>query len=107
MSRLLLLIGIVLFSQFSHALELSPLSNKPYMGDLDVLKTKGTVRVLVSADLGFYYIEDGKPKGIVAEMLYHFEKAFARNTLTSMFKSSLYSEMICFPLYSLVMVMSP
>ena len=35
------------------------------MGDLDVLKTKGTVRVLVSADLGFYYIEDGKPKVIV------------------------------------------
>ena len=78
MSRLLLFIGIVLFSQFSHALELSPLSNKPYMGDLDVLKTKGTVRVLVSADLGFYYIEDGKPKGIVAEMLYHFEKSLRK-----------------------------
>ena len=74
MSRLLLFIGIMLFSQISHSLELSPLSNKPYMGDLDVLKTKGMVRVLVSADLGFYYIEDGKPKGIVAEMLYHFEK---------------------------------
>ncbi len=57
-----------LFSPLSNALELSPLSNQPYMGDLDVLKAKGTVRVLVSVDLGFYYIEDGKPKGIVAEM---------------------------------------
>ncbi|XNS78774.1 transglycosylase SLT domain-containing protein [Vibrio cyclitrophicus] len=73
MSRLLLFIGITLFSQLSYSLELSPLRNKPYVGDLDVLETKGMVRVLVSADLGFYYIEDGKPKGIVAEMLYHFE----------------------------------
>ncbi|WP_342356588.1 lytic transglycosylase F [Vibrio splendidus] len=77
-SRLLLFIWISLFSQLSYALELSPLSNEPYMGDLDVLKTKGTVRVLVSADLGFYYIEDGKPKGIVAEMLYHFEKSLRK-----------------------------
>lgn len=73
MSRLLLFIGITLFSQLSYSLELSPLRNKPYVGDLDELETKGMVRVLVSADLGFYYIEDGKPKGIVAEMLYHFE----------------------------------
>ena len=78
MSRLLLFIWVSLFSQLSYALELSPLSNKPYMGDLDVLKAKGTVRVLVSADLGFYYIEDGKPKGIVAEMLYHFEKSLRK-----------------------------
>ncbi|UJF20135.1 lytic transglycosylase F [Vibrio sp. SS-MA-C1-2] len=44
------------------------------MGDLDKLKQRGSIRVLVSADLGFYYIERGRPKGIVAEMLYHFEK---------------------------------
>nr|WP_299694643.1 lytic transglycosylase F [uncultured Vibrio sp.] len=55
------------------------MSNKPYVGDLDVLKTKGTVRVLVSADLGFYYIEDGRPKGILAETLYHFEKKLRQN----------------------------
>ncbi|MCV5688468.1 transporter substrate-binding domain-containing protein, partial [Escherichia coli] len=28
----------------------------------------------VSADLGFYYIEGGTPKGIGAELLAHFEK---------------------------------
>nr|WP_216611936.1 lytic transglycosylase F [Vibrio sp. RE86] len=60
------------------ALELSPLSSKPYLGDFQDLKKRGVIRVLVSADLGFYYIEGGKPKGIVAEMLYHFEKSIKK-----------------------------
>ncbi|MGB1320609.1 MAG: transglycosylase SLT domain-containing protein [Vibrio gallaecicus] len=77
-SRLILLILIVGFTPLLNALELSPLSNAPYVGDLDQLKKKGTVRVLVSADLGFYFIEDGKPKGIIAEMLYHFEKSLKK-----------------------------
>lgn len=77
-SRLILLILIVGFTPLLNALELSPLSHAPYVGDLDELKKKGTVRVLVSADLGFYFIEDGKPKGIVAEMLYHFEKSLKK-----------------------------
>lgn len=46
----------------------------PYTGDLDVIKEKNVLRVLVSADLGFYYIEGGTPKGIGAELLAHFEK---------------------------------
>ncbi|KGY12408.1 amino acid ABC transporter substrate-binding protein [Vibrio tubiashii] len=67
---LLLLISI----QSAYALSLSPLQKQPYFGDLAQLEKKGVIRVLVSADLGFYYIEDGKPKGILAELLYHFEK---------------------------------
>lgn len=58
----------------AHSLELSPLSAKPYTGDWPVLKDKGTLRVVVSADLGFYYVEGGRPKGIGAELLYHFEQ---------------------------------
>ncbi|GAL24126.1 transglycosylase Slt family [Vibrio variabilis] len=32
----------------------------------------------MSADLGFYYIEKGLPRGIGAEQLYHFEKHFKK-----------------------------
>ena len=63
------------FTSFpSVALELTPLSNDPYTGDLDSLTKRGVLRVLVAADLGFYYIDKGQPKGIGAEQLYHFEK---------------------------------
>ncbi|MGD8232491.1 transglycosylase SLT domain-containing protein [Vibrio sp. TRT 1302] len=58
----------------AQALSLSPLQKQPYFGDLSQLEKKGVIRVLVAADLGFYYIEDGRPKGILAELLYHFEK---------------------------------
>lgn len=63
------------------SLELSPLAQVPYVGDLDSLKKKGTVRVLVSADLGFYYIEKGQPKGIIAEFLHHFELHLRKNKI--------------------------
>ncbi|ANW23866.1 lytic transglycosylase F [Vibrio coralliilyticus] len=75
MSRTVLI--LVLFAAISHqaaALSLSPLQKDPHFGDLTELEKKGVIRVLVSADLGFYYIEGGKPKGILAELLYHFEK---------------------------------
>ncbi|WP_370447480.1 transglycosylase SLT domain-containing protein [Vibrio ouci] len=75
MVRITLIAILSLFSSSALALELSPLSSQPYVGDFEKLKKRGVVRVLVSADLGFYYIEGGKPKGIVAEMLYHFEKS--------------------------------
>ncbi len=52
------------FSHSSAALELSPLKSDPYVGDLETLKEKKAVRILVSADLGFYYIQNGKPKGL-------------------------------------------
>ncbi len=67
----------VLFIAFTSnvaALSLTPLQKAPYFGDLPSLEEKGIIRILVSADLGFYYVEDGKPKGILAELLYHFEK---------------------------------
>lgn len=74
MKALLLIIVFVVFSLPLRALELSPLNNTPYTGDLNILSEKRVLRVLVSADLGFYYIEKGQPRGIGAEQLYHFEK---------------------------------
>lgn len=78
MIKVVLLAIALSYSSFVFSLELSPLSSQPYKGDFSELKKRGVVRVLVSADLGFYYIEGGKPKGIVAEMLYHFEKSIKR-----------------------------
>ncbi|TKF96419.1 transporter substrate-binding domain-containing protein [Vibrio lentus] len=45
------------------------------MGDFDALQKKGVVRVLVSGDVGFYHIENGKPKGILAEQIHYFQQA--------------------------------
>lgn len=70
----LLLITLLLWGQPASSLTLSPLQQTPYLGDLPVLKKKGVIRILVAADLGFYYIEGGRPKGIIAELLFHFEK---------------------------------
>ncbi|MFV8458483.1 transglycosylase SLT domain-containing protein [Vibrio owensii] len=67
------------FSHSSSALELSPLKSEPYVGDLDTLKEKKAVRILVSADLGFYYIQNGKPKGIISELIYEFERHLRKN----------------------------
>lgn len=75
MSRVVLSLVLIWLSISSaSALSLSPLQKEPYFGDLPELESKGVIRVLVAADLGFYYVEDGKPKGILAELLYHFEK---------------------------------
>ncbi|HAS62639.1 MAG TPA: lytic transglycosylase F [Vibrio sp.] len=75
MLRILQLIILLLLTPYqSMALSLTPLSKDPHFGDLPTLEEKGVIRVLVSADLGFYYIEAGQPKGILAELLYHFEK---------------------------------
>lgn len=63
----------------SHALALYPLSTTPYTGGLKTIEKKKVIRVLVAVDLGFYYIEDGQPKGILAELLYHMEKYFKKN----------------------------
>ncbi|KAB2825061.1 lytic transglycosylase F [Aliivibrio finisterrensis] len=72
---------LILLPSIGFSLELSPLAQVPYTGDLDSLKKKGTVRVLVSADLGFYYIEKGQPKGIIAEFLHHFELHLRKNKI--------------------------
>ncbi len=68
------LIPCLTLPSLTSAIELSPLSNEPYQGDLPALQQHGVIRVLVAADLGFYYIQDGQPKGIIAELLNHFEK---------------------------------
>ncbi len=65
----------------SHALTLYPLSSSPYTGGLKVMEEKKVIRVLVAVDLGFYYIEDGQPKGILAELLYHMEEYFKKNKI--------------------------
>ncbi|WP_155483723.1 transporter substrate-binding domain-containing protein, partial [Vibrio campbellii] len=67
------------FSFSTPALELSPLRAEPYIGDLEVLKEKKAVRILVSADLGFYYIQNGKPKGIISELIHELERHLHKN----------------------------
>jgi hypothetical protein len=47
---------LLLIPSLAFSLELSPLAQVPYTGDLDSLKKKGTVRVLVSADLGHHNV---------------------------------------------------
>ncbi|MDG2996998.1 lytic transglycosylase F [Vibrio parahaemolyticus] len=70
------------FSHISVALELSPLKSEPYVGDLEKLKEKKAIRILVSADLGFYYIQNGKPKGIISELIYELERYLRKNKKT-------------------------
>jgi ABC-type amino acid transport substrate-binding protein len=60
------------------SIELAPLTNTSYLGDFDSLKKKGVIRVLVSTELGFYQIIDGKPIGIISEFLAHFERHLAK-----------------------------
>ncbi|OBT07276.1 lytic transglycosylase F [Vibrio sp. UCD-FRSSP16_10] len=67
------LFALVIISLPIQALELSPIQQATYTGDYKVIKEKGVVRALVAADLGFYYVEGGRPKGIIAEQLHHFE----------------------------------
>jgi hypothetical protein len=57
-----------------NAVQLAPLGGSKYVGDLAELEKKRVLRVLVAADLGFYYIEDGITKGIIADLLQHFEQ---------------------------------
>ncbi|CAH0527030.1 Membrane-bound lytic murein transglycosylase F [Vibrio hippocampi] len=78
MKAILLSLCVLLSSLPVSALELTPLGNTPYTGDLDTLVEKRVVRVLVSADLGFYYIEKGQPKGVGAELLSHFESSLQK-----------------------------
>jgi membrane-bound lytic murein transglycosylase MltF len=73
MKKQLLQLALLLFSGPLFALELSPISKSHSLGDFDKIVESGNLRVLVSADLGFYYIEKGRPKGIIAEQLAHFE----------------------------------
>ncbi len=75
-----LLLCCGLLSLGAWGLSLSPLQKDPYLGDMKTFIDKGVVRVLVSADLGFYYIEAGRPKGIIAELLYNYEQQLKRQS---------------------------
>ncbi|WP_328586592.1 transporter substrate-binding domain-containing protein [Photobacterium kishitanii] len=72
--RRLIALCLLLISFHANSIQLTPLSGTEYVGDLAELEKKRVLRVLVAADLGFYYIEDGITKGIIADLLQHFEK---------------------------------
>ncbi|MGR5078229.1 transglycosylase SLT domain-containing protein [Photobacterium swingsii] len=77
---ILLLISITLLTTTAKAIEISPIPTVRHTGDLNTIKDEGVIRVLVAADLGFYYLDKGKPKGVVSEMLILFEKYLAKHT---------------------------
>ncbi|MGR2769803.1 transglycosylase SLT domain-containing protein [Photobacterium ganghwense] len=77
--RLCCCLSIVL-SSFGFTFEITPIPSTKYTGDLPVLLEKGVIRVLVSADLGFYYLDQGKPRGLTSELLELFEAYIAEAT---------------------------
>ncbi len=70
----------------AEALELAPLSNKSYKGDYNEISEKGVIRVLVSMEVGFYQVSNGKPIGIISEFLSHFERHLAKKMTTLIFE---------------------
>lgn len=75
----LLMIGVLL-SSVSGAFQITPQKYERYTGDLPVMEEKRVIRVLVAADLGFYYLDRGQPKGLISEMLLLFEKFVIEKT---------------------------
>lgn len=51
-----------------------PTLSKPWTGDLDEMIERGEIRVLTTFNLGFYFIDQGRPRGVVIEMIELFEK---------------------------------
>ncbi|PSU34052.1 lytic transglycosylase F [Photobacterium lutimaris] len=70
----------VLISSFCGAFQITPQIYERYTGDLPVMEEKRVIRVLVAADLGFYYLDRGQPKGLISEMLRLFEKFVTEKT---------------------------
>ncbi|MGF1692116.1 transglycosylase SLT domain-containing protein [Photobacterium kagoshimensis] len=77
---ILLVISTTILTTTVRAIEISPIPTMRHTGDLNTIKDEGVIRVLVAADLGFYYLDKGKPKGVVSEMLILFEKYLAKHT---------------------------
>ncbi|MCQ1060903.1 transglycosylase SLT domain-containing protein [Photobacterium sp. DNB23_23_1] len=75
----LFIIG-VLISSICSAFQITPQKYERYTGDLPVMEEKRVIRVLVAADLGFYYLDRGQPKGLISEMLRLFEKFVSEKT---------------------------
>ncbi|CDT86133.1 Amino-acid abc transporter binding protein (modular protein) [Vibrio coralliirubri] len=68
------LVFLSLISKSTLGFEIPDNALESYVGDFSALREKGVVRVLVSGDMGFYHIENGKPKGILAEQIYYFDQ---------------------------------
>lgn len=69
------------FATPTHGFEIAPFITKDrFTGDWDTIKKHGVLRVLVSADLGFYYLDNGHPEGAIANMLSVFEWHLLKKT---------------------------
>ncbi|MBC7004395.1 lytic transglycosylase F [Photobacterium sp. BZF1] len=75
----LFMIGVLL-SSVCGAFQITPQKYERYTGDLPVMEEERVIRVLVAADLGFYYLDRGQPKGLISEMLLLFEKFVIEKT---------------------------
>ncbi|AJR05523.1 lytic transglycosylase F [Photobacterium gaetbulicola] len=75
-----LFIIALLLPSLSNAFQLTPQAYDRYTGDLPVMEKKRVIRVLVAADLGFYYLDRGQPKGLISEMILLFEKFVTEKT---------------------------
>ncbi|KLV07024.1 amino acid ABC transporter substrate-binding protein [Photobacterium aquae] len=67
-------------SGVGNAFEIATIPEDKYTGDFSVMQDVGVIRILVAADLGFYYLDNGQPKGMVSEMLLLFEKYLLETT---------------------------
>ena len=68
------LVLVMFFSSIATSYEIAPfLTKERFTGDYSEMQKRRVVRVLVSADLGFYYLDNGHPEGTVSNMLTLFE----------------------------------
>ena len=73
-----LIFALLLLPSVVQSIELAPISHSSYLGDYNELEKKGVIRILVSVEVGFYQVSDGKPIGIISEFLSHFEQALKK-----------------------------
>ncbi|MGF1725592.1 transglycosylase SLT domain-containing protein [Photobacterium nomapromontoriensis] len=78
--RQCLLLLFLILAGYSNGFEVTPMADERYTGDLPAMADHGVIRVLVAADLGFYYLDRGQPKGVISEMLLLFEKFVLKTT---------------------------
>ncbi len=73
-----IIFALLLLPSVVQSIELAPISHSSYLGDYNELEKKGVIRILVSVEVGFYQVSDGKPIGIISEFLSHFEQALKK-----------------------------
>ncbi|MCZ8486609.1 hypothetical protein O9993_18710 [Vibrio lentus] len=66
------MVFISIISKSAFGFEVPDNAHKSYIGDFDAAEKVNVVRVLVSGDVGFIILENGKPKGILAEQITTF-----------------------------------